>query len=407
VKLKRKKSVTGVGVLYETSHKLYQRTGVNVVGAALNGYYVYEEGKIIKCTGNSECDFVSNSAVTSFEGYVLNADHNTFKENQLIYCKDMDHCNIQPKEANGYYLSKVDSAYNENYVVCDKYYCIERNIADKDEDGKLILKNVCTNNKYKIIFDEGSGVYKFCESSTTAIDIAVDYKLITDNFAPERKLNYPTKMGEDVRRAVLFKITDYSVVAMNGDSKPIGYIKSGNGYIECRFGEEGGRVCETAEIAEACTAEVIGKLFNDQGTKKLCIDSKENANIVVNLSVAAENDAEGEYVLPLGSGLFGISGPTDGTYYTIVEVEDGHVKLKKESKYVKQKYTDYDTTNNRSLYKIFSKEDAEGTNGTADSICTIGSNRPFEFVLKLFGIGSDANPNVDYYIEGDNSGLQA
>jgi len=306
----------------------------------------------------------------------------------------MDHCRVQPKEANGYYLNKIDDTYSATYVVCDNKRC--------ETKARAGLKNVCTDDKYKIIEEQGTHNYQYCESSTSGVDLDDGYKVNIDNFAPMKKFNYPTELGDQVSRDVLFKFTEFSVIALNGDSLPIGYIKVGNDYIECKFDDEVGKVCETAEIEEACTTEVAGKLFDDQGTVKLCIDSSDTTNGIVDLS-----SATGEYILPLGSGLFGISSRTDGAYYITVEIEDEHVKLKKELAYIKSKYTDYDTTNNKTLYKIFSKGEAEGTSLTADSICTTGSARPFEFVLKVFGVGSNANPKVDYYTPGENYDLTA
>jgi len=76
-----------------------------------------------------------------------------------------------------------------------------------------------------------------------------------------------------------------------------------------------------------------------------------------------------------------------------------------ESEIVKYKYTDSDATNKTTLYKIYSRTEEDGAR-LPNEICNAKVQKPFEFILVQWPVESDTNPNVDYYIEGNNSDLK-
>jgi len=306
------RAITGVGAL--TGTLLYQRTGANVIGAARNGYYVYNDGnknKILKCE-NYSCSIIEDT----FVGYVLNADYNTNDEKPLVYCTANDDCSIQPKEANGYYLYKQDGHNGFSYVQCDDDRCISLIPLDNND---------CSNHGYGIIYTRDSE-YKFCASATaTPEDISSRYEVISGMFEPGKMFNYPADIYGSVYREILMMMTDYSVTALTGDTIPIGYIKVGSRYLECLYDEEGQKMCKEADVSGTeCT--VAGKLYTSNESVHLCVKpdvTPENIISVDNFNTVAE------YVLPLGDGLFGIKKHVNANYFISIKIGDGNIIVNK------------------------------------------------------------------------------
>jgi len=282
------KAILGVGVKYR--NKLYQRTGYNVVGTAVEGYYNFGE-YITKC-GSSSCGEMRN------EGYYINSDTNTNGEYKLIYCErdgaDLKCKNTQAVE-NGYYWN--ESSIN-NVIVCDNSGC-----------GVDHVGSNCSGNQKKVIYSEG---YKYCYGAPINVESTLKYYIAWDNYEPESKFNYPHQfINEHVPpREILIKTQQYSVTAVTGDNIPIGYVKVQNKYLECKYNEEGKKVCVNADVTEAteCTSETVGKLIANEGIK-LCVD----ASTPISISSGIQ-----EYIIALGNGKFGIKGVNDGKEYSIV-----------------------------------------------------------------------------------------
>jgi len=313
-------TITGIGVLY--SNKLYQRTGENVIGTAWSGNYVYideNKNKIVKCT-NGNCNIIA------IEGYKINADHNTNIENPLIYCTANDNCSVKPKKANGYYLFKESGTYGTEYVVCGNSGCYEKETATS-------LGSTCTpSEKYQLIYDNVQQLYKYCDGSTLNEITKLKYYEVEDKFLSGKYFNYPNEFIDEQAppRKILIKTQPYSVTPVTGENIPIGYIKVGTGYIECKYDTEGSKECKPATLSKtAC--EVVGELFKTEEKTNLCIDPKNNVSVDLTTDTSAPTgiDSEGQYVISVAGGLFGI-GNWNGnrSYYVIVEVDSlGNVTL--------------------------------------------------------------------------------
>jgi len=407
------KAITGVGLIFiqnVDNKNLYQRTEANVAGAALNGNYLVND--VIEVCNNNNC--VTNN----IDGYFVNYDHYTNSEYPLIYCKgDGTECSLVKLPGQGYYWNGV--SHNKYYIVCDKDGCRERN------DDIAIDEKPCNSNNYNVVYNTGEPqTFKYCDGDTgvgIANTATLTYYYVEGKFLPGDKFNYPTEMkntdddSRNEQRTVIVKTEAYSVTVVDEADLPIGYLKTGDGYIKCEFNKEGKKVCSKVTV-DKTACEAIGELFKTGSvTYNLCIDPTEGSTVSLDLTTDgnADNaiDSTGQYVIAIGEGLFGINKINDGmSYYVVVEVDElGNVTVVKEPKAIKYRYTDTDSTQHRyTLYKIYGGAEVNSET-EAGEICdaTGGPGKPFEFEYVQWSLSSGANQAVDYYKEGGNSDLTA
>jgi len=385
------KAISGVGVVqdeYATGKKnVYQRTGYNVVGMVISGYYNFGT-KIEKCKDCS-CEEIT-SADDTYDGYYINSDTNTDDEYKLIYCEYKSSefkCENRRLVENGYYWNEnsLNAPYHLN--ICSNSGCIE-----ESQNGN------CVGNKNDVVHN--GGIFKYCKEGTvnggvTLPSSGLVYYVSSGNYEPESEFNYPTRFRKaDVpEREILIKTQKYSVTAVTGTNIPIGYVKvENNKYLECKYNEEGKKVCVNADVtATECTSDKVGKLITTATGTELCVDPDPTIGSV-DLSTG------GEYLIPLGSGKFGINGRNDGKEYFIgVKVDDdGNVIVVKEPKMKKYRYTGTDDlTHKKSMLEVYNKSDAVGKE----------TKEIYEYQVVLWPVGSGANPEVDYDISGDNTDL--
>jgi len=362
------KAILGVGVEYD--NKLYQRTGYNVVGTAVEGYYNFGE-YITKCESSSCGEIIRN------EGYYINSDTNTNGEYKLIYCErdgaDLKCKNTQAVE-NGYYWN--ESSFNY-VIVCDNSGC-----------GFESVGSNCSINQNKVIYNGG---YKYCYDGEYEVGDNLKYYVASGSYLPESKFNYPHQfINEHVpEREIIIKTQKYSVTAVTGDNIPIGYVKVQNKYLECKYNEEGKKVCVDADVTEAteCTSETVGKLIANEGIE-ICVDASTPISI---------NSGIQEYIIALGNGKFGIKGLNDGKEYSIVvRIANQNVIVVKEPKVIKYRYTGTDElTHTKSTLEVYNRSQAIGRE----------TKEIYEYQVVIWPVGSGANPEVDYDIPGDNTDL--
>jgi len=421
------KPILGVGTLTRTGTiNLYQRNTANVVGIVVSGNFITSDGFVV-CTGYS----CTNPGK---DGYFINDDSNSKSENPLIFCSSSGAvCENKPKEviANGYYYN--DGSNKQNYIVCKDGEC---SVTTED----ITVTNCGDSsgiNKYKLVYESG---FKYCKGGSNDDDVDLstirssNYYLVENSFYPEKLFSYPDDMGtlDDataIQRKVLIKAEKYSVTALTGDRIPIGYLKNADPttgadkdetYIECKFTGDR-RACDLATINTEADADCVsggvnvGELYKPTGSKYyLCLDPSTTNKITIDLTTDAETnarkraadgkiDSAGYYMLPLTSELFGVTTNSSSVpYFLAIEVDDyGNVKVIKEPKTVKYKYTSSDSISNLSDYEIISKSDAESQTGSG-KICEASKIKAIEFAYLPWTLTSGLNPEVDYYVEGEN-----
>jgi len=392
------KPITGVGLISTSAGHLgrrsgtsylYQRTGANVVGTAISGNYLYKEGdemKVKSCI-NGNCQDAANI------GYYINNDINTNEEKPLIYCTGAGSgCELKSKEENGYFLNSGTT----EFVVCGNSGCIEKETTS--------LGSSCSE-KYLVKYNSG---YKYCDGTTLNQITSLKYYEVEDKFLPGKYFDYPSSFI-DARvpyRKILIKTQQYSVTPVSTENIPVGYIKVGAGYMECKYGTEGNKECKPVTVSKtAC--DVAGELFKtDSGTKiNLCLDSTNNIKVDLTTdTLPAGIDSEGQYIISVAGGLFGIGNRNDNrNYYVIIDVDSlGNVTVKeKEIEIKKYRYTDRSasTTN---IYKLYDGV-IDAAERAVDHICETGKIKAYEYEYIPYTVESGGDPTIDYYIEGNNN----
>jgi len=300
---------------------------------AISGYYNSSTSVTICEPTRTSC------SRSTYEGYFVNSDMSTNSDYRLIYCEGFGidfKCENTRAVENGYYWNEYN---NPTYgvIICEN----ELTICDNNGCRVTSVGTDCADSsdyKHKVIHNENQ--FKYCKDGTinggTAVrNSGLKYYVGSDNFEPESKFNYPTRFKNAAvpEREILIKTQRYSVTAVTGDNIPIGYVKVENKYLECKYNEEGKKVCVDADVtATECTSDKVGKLITTATGTELCVDPDPTIGSV-DISTG-----DGEYLIPLGSGKFGINGRNDGKEYFIgVKVSEGNVIVVKGNEKVLRK----------------------------------------------------------------------
>ena len=236
----------------------------------------------------------------------MNGDIKTNKDQPLIYCSgEGTECEIKSKEENGYFLNSGKT----EYVVCGNSGCIEKKATT--------LAGACLAiDKYKLTLNVD---FKYCDgvNSNDINTTKLKYYEVEDRFLPGKYFDYPTEFIDErdipgnlrvPLRKILIKTQPYSLTAVDNENIPIGYIKDETGYMECRYDKEGKKECNHVNIGKTI-CEVAGELFKTEAGAKtnLCIDPSGDVSVDLTMDTVPEGiDSEGQYVISVAGGLFGI-----------------------------------------------------------------------------------------------------